>query len=490
MELVGLNPSVGIGVVSNIGFSSAQLSSSGASVCSCSGLRRRNQFRSLSSSAQIGGNAVACSSSQPSLGTLKGSRIVCCATPPSSSASPQEEDVAAVEEKSEQFLADDGQIKDKPTKAFKSSWTAKDLEGNDYLYRLGKEADNLNITVGARAGMIDDLFVGKFLGVEADIVFKYRQKVTRQFAHLQGDYYIAPLFLEKVVTHVVKNYLAPSLETQVPLILGVWGGKGQGKSFQIELICKALDLEPVIMSAGEMESEWAGEPGKLIRDRYRTASQVVKNQGKMSALVINDLDAGLGRFENTQCTVNNQIVVGTLMNLCDNPTRVSIGQEWREADIVKRVPIIVTGNDFSTLWAPLIRDGRMDKFYWQPTREDIVNTVFRMYSKDGITIEEIGSIVDIFPNQALDFYGALRSRTYDKEVLKWANEIGIENLGRKLINKKRDEPLPVFIAPEQTLEKLIEAGESLVEEQNMVNNMRLSDVYMKKQTGPGVSLLG
>jgi len=26
--------------------------------------------------------------------------------------------------------------------------------------------------------------------------------------------------------------------------------------------------------------------------------------------------------------------------------------------------IIVTGNDFSTLFAPLIRDGRMDKFFW------------------------------------------------------------------------------------------------------------------------------
>ena len=58
------------------------------------------------------------------------------------------------------------------------------------------------------------------------------------------------------------------------------------------------------------------------------------------------------------------MVVGTLMNLCDHPTRVSIGQDWREADVVNRVPIIVTGNDFSTLWAPLIRDGRMDKFYW------------------------------------------------------------------------------------------------------------------------------
>ena len=67
---------------------------------------------------------------------------------------------------------------------------------------------------------------------------------------------------------------------------------------------------------------------------------------------------------NTQMTVNNQMVVGTLMNLADNPTRVSIGQDWRDSDTVNRVPIIVTGNDFSTIWAPLIRDGRMDKFYW------------------------------------------------------------------------------------------------------------------------------
>lgn len=45
-----------------------------------------------------------------------------------------------------------------------SSWEAKDAEGRDYLYRLGKEADNMNISVGARAGIIDDLFVGNFLG--------------------------------------------------------------------------------------------------------------------------------------------------------------------------------------------------------------------------------------------------------------------------------------------------------------------------------------
>lgn len=31
--------------------------------------------------------------------------------------------------------------------------------------------------------------------IAADIVFDYRQKATRTFEYLQGDYYIAPAFL-------------------------------------------------------------------------------------------------------------------------------------------------------------------------------------------------------------------------------------------------------------------------------------------------------
>jgi hypothetical protein len=193
--------------------------------------------------------------------------------------------------------------------------------------------------------------------------------------------------------------------------------------------------------------------------------------------------------ENTQMTVNNQMVVGTLMNLADNPTRVSIGQDWRDDDIVNRVPIICTGNDFSKVWAPLIRDGRMDKFYWQPTREDLVNIIHQMYCKDGFTQDNIAFIVDTFPNQALDFYGALRSRTYDAHILKWVNENGgAEKIGPKLIRRPKDEPLLPFIPPKQTMEDLIQAGHELVEEQKMVMSMKLSEEYMKTQRGPGGSL--
>ena len=41
---------------------------------------------------------------------------------------------------------------------------------------------------------------------------------------------------------------------------------------------------------------------------------------------------------------------------------------------------------------------------------------------------------------------------------------------------------------QQTVEGLIEAGLSLEAEQNLMNESRLSDEYMKKMTGPGIGL--
>lgn len=48
-------------------------------------------------------------------------------------------------------------------------------------------------------------------------------------------------------------------------------------------------------------------------------------------------------------------------------------------DYLQRIPIIVTANDLSYLFAPLVREGRMEKYYWKPTREDLVNILWQMY---------------------------------------------------------------------------------------------------------------
>jgi ATP-dependent 26S proteasome regulatory subunit len=157
---------------------------------------------------------------------------------------------------------------------------------------------------------------------------------------------------------------------------------------------------PIMMSAGELESGNAGEPAKLIRQRYREASDVIK-KGKMCALFINDLDAGAGRMGGTtQYTVNNQMVNATLMNIADNPTNVQLPGIYNK-DTIPRVPIVVTGNDFSTLYAPLIRDGRMEKFYWAPTREDRIGVCKGIFRADNVSDEDVTKLVDQFPGQSI-----------------------------------------------------------------------------------------
>ena len=83
------------------------------------------------------------------------------------------------------------------------------------------------------------------------------------------------LHFMQLTVHCAKNLMHKSLKKiKVPLILGVWGGKGQGKTFQVTLAFKAMDFDPIIMSAGELEAGNAGEPAKLVRQRYREAGAI------------------------------------------------------------------------------------------------------------------------------------------------------------------------------------------------------------------------
>ena len=82
------------------------------------------------------------------------------------------------------------------------------------------------------------------------------------------------------------------------------------------------------------------------------AGELIK-KNNMSAVFINDLDAGAGRFgQSTQYTVNNQMVNATLMNIADNPTNVQLPGVY-SADECPRVPIICTGAPYPRLPAPV-----------------------------------------------------------------------------------------------------------------------------------------
>ncbi|KAF5833834.1 Rubisco activase [Dunaliella salina] len=327
-------------------------------------------------------------------------------------------------------------------------------------------------------GMTDSLFqgFGGAAGTNNPILSShdYISAARTSFNNIEDGYYISPAFLDKMTVHVAKNFMDLP-KVKVPLILGIWGGKGQGKTFQCALAYKKLGIAPIVMSAGELESGNAGEPAKLLRQRYREASDVVK-KGKMCSLFINDLDAGAGRMgEGTQYTVNNQMVNATLMNIADNPTNVQLPGMYNQ-DEIPRVPIIATGNDFSTLYAPLIRDGRMEKYYWNPTREDRIGVCMGIFMDDDVNRADVEQLVDNFPGQSIDFFGALRSRVYDEMVRNFIAEVGLENMGKRLVNSR--EGKVTFDKPSMTLPILMEFGKMVVAEQENVKRVQLADAYL------------
>ncbi len=287
-------------------------------------------------------------------------------------------------------------------------------------------------------------------------------------------YYISPRFLDKLAIHITKNYLnLPNVK--VPLILGIHGRKGQGKTFQCELVFERMGVEVIHISAGELESPDAGDPARLLRLRYREANEIVRVRGQMAALMINDIDAGAGRVDAyTQYTVNTQLVNATLMNIADNPTNVQLPGSYDDTPL-RRIPIIVTGNDFSTLYAPMIRDGRMEKFFWEPDREDLIGIVSGIFQVDDLGRDDIVRLVDAFPNQAIDFFSALRSRLYDEQVRQFIQDVGLNKVSQRVVNSK--DRLPEFRPPDFRLPHLLDVGEQMVREQKRIQELRLSEEY-------------
>ncbi len=291
-------------------------------------------------------------------------------------------------------------------------------------------------------------------------------------------YYVAPNFLNKLAVHITKNYLDLP-QVKVPLLLGIHGRKGEGKTFQCELVFKRMGVEVVYISGGELESPDAGDPARLIRLRYREAAELVRVRGCMAVLMINDLDAGAGRFDRmTQYTVNTQLVNNTLMNIADNPTNVQLPGSYDEKEL-PRIPIIATGNDFATLYAPLIRDGRMQKFYWEPSHEDRVGIVSGMFANDALPKGDVEKLIDSFDDQAIDFFSAVRSQIYDEQITQFIHSVGIDNIARNIVNSLK---LPSFTRPNFQLEHLIEVGKSLVREQDRVRTMGLVGEYNQAVT--------
>jgi ribulose bisphosphate carboxylase small subunit len=123
----------------------------------------------------------------------------------------------------------------------------------------------------------------------------------------------------------------------------------------------------------------------------------------------------------------------------------------------------------------------MEKFYWEPDRDDKVGIVGGIFAPDGLSQREIEQLVDTFPNQSIDFFSALRSRIYDEQIRKFIHQIGFERISLRVVNSV--EGPPEFKKPDFTLSHLIDSGNLMVGEQKRVENSQLVDEYNRLNRG-------
>ena len=165
--------------------------------------------------------------------------------------------------------------------------------------------------------------------------------------------------------YVLRHALAAELLAGYPLILAIQGPPGDGKSYQTALTLKRAGYQLFRLSGSLLSGSWERDSVEQVQDLYKRAAECADSGGESkSALLLDDFDLSpASQRDGIRYTVNSQLLTGFLMNLADDVSMCQVNTS-------QRIPIFLTGNDFSSLHGPLIRPGRMDFFTWVPNQDE------------------------------------------------------------------------------------------------------------------------
>ena len=176
-------------------------------------------------------------------------------------------------------------------------------------------------------------------------------------------------FKNTILVHVVSTYLQNNDKYLPPLFLVVEGAAGEGKTSQSIASCIQHGITVIYISASQLSGSHEHEAIDVMESVYEKAKGM-RIEGEKVAIIVDDFHLSNASVDtNIKRTINSSLLTGYLMNLTQNKE-------------VEKVPIILTGNDFSQVYSPLIRAGRADRFEWSPNYDEkrqIVENIFRDY---------------------------------------------------------------------------------------------------------------
>jgi len=288
-----------------------------------------------------------------------------------------------------------------------------------------------------------------------------------------SSYFVPKVFQNQIKLHYIKSTMPDRMS---PLILAIQGVTGQGKTFQCLETFSQMGVYVLLIFGFELAGKYEGGPVRKMQKLYDFALEHQNQLQRPTAVVIDDFDNSIVSVRNdghSGYSVNTQLLTDYFMNLPRKIPREKVP-----------VPIILTGNNFLNIYAPLVRFGRMSFFDWNgPTGTDKIEIIRKIFadSLSDLELKKVESVINEFSKQNLAFFNEMRNAADDAFIIDICNhterldishihtlirrrirQLTIADLievGQVLLeNRPRD-----FLAPEKAVTYLVENKSQLSE---------------------------
>lgn len=195
-----------------------------------------------------------------------------------------------------------------------------------------------------------------------------------------------------------------------PRFLVIAGKPGTGKTVAATDAALRMNYAVLHLPAANLASENEGGATAVLDDYLLTAEHHAQTYGEPVVIIADDLDLGIISADaDTGRTVNSNLMTQRFQGLADT-------DEVQNPDET-RIPIIVTGNDFSQVRSSLFRDGRATWYEHTPTSDDVAAVVVNLF-KPGTSADRkfLLKLAHRYRRESIAFWTAVHTSLRDELV--------------------------------------------------------------------------
>jgi|LNFM01.1.fsa_nt_gb hypothetical protein len=179
--------------------------------------------------------------------------------------------------------------------------------------------------------------------------------------------------LERAIRRHLFKQVLPSLKGRTERYLIIQGARGTGKTVTATDASLRYGFAVALLPASMLASEHEGGATAVLRDFMAFAAEASRTRRQRIVIVADDFDLSISAAdEQTGKTINSLLVTHLLQQMADT-------HEPRNFDD-SGMPIIFTGNNFTTVRSSLFREGRAAWHTHRPTLDDKLLIAFQLFN--------------------------------------------------------------------------------------------------------------